>query len=336
MSEPSQRAGLLAVKLGALVRDHAGDQTQHVPSAFGLGTALMSGGEAWVLLDSDVDRGLGPAVAWALRHEAARLNLVADRGTGALARRAESFRLPVTVWYSHERTLLRALAEPLAMPAQLDAAHEVFRSLIEAGGAVANVEHGVLVGEVEGLEVCRVVVDAESGEARLEVGIGAHDRDAFQLLHGVRPNVEALAKVVNTVSEQRRPGTVGHPLNRLAAERALRAHLVAHPELIGATRVVPAQPPVERTNLKDAVPCVAVASGPQGDTTVVCCVGVDLDVVPFATDARLVTQVEQCVIVMPARDVLPVQRAITAALHTPIGIVPVDVVSVDAPAPITP
>ncbi len=55
------------------------------------------------------------------------------------------------------------------------------------------VEHGVLVGEVRGLEVCRVVDDPHLGTTRLEVGVGAHDREAFQMLHGDVPAIELLA-----------------------------------------------------------------------------------------------------------------------------------------------
>ena len=78
--------------------------------------------------------------------------------------------------------------------------------MIIEGGATPAVEHGVLVGEVRGLEVCRVVTDAQTGAARLEVGIGQHDREAFQMLHGDVPTVEALAKVVAAVAPHREYG----------------------------------------------------------------------------------------------------------------------------------
>ena len=55
-------------------------------------------------------------------------------------------------------------------------------------------EHGVLLGEVDGLEVCRVVL--VDGVAHLEVGVGRHDREAFALMHGDVPPAEALVGVV--------------------------------------------------------------------------------------------------------------------------------------------
>ena len=44
------------------------------------------------------------------------------------------------------------------------------------------------------------------GAARLEVGVGAHDREAFALVHGDLPTVEALAGVVASWRRYRRPG----------------------------------------------------------------------------------------------------------------------------------
>ncbi len=59
---------------------------------------------------------------------------------------------------------------------------------------------------MRGLEVCRVVDDPATGAVRLEVGVGAHDREAFAIMHGDVPTVEALAGVVRAVAEHRRTG----------------------------------------------------------------------------------------------------------------------------------
>ena len=330
MSDPTRRSRLLAVKLEALARDNDGPRGG-VPGDFGSGAAFIAGTEAWVLLDTDPSRGLGPAVAWALRRDATRLHVLADAATGLLARRAEAFRMPITVSCIQDRSLLPAIAEPLPVPPPLDPRHEALRADIVAGGAMPVVEHGVLAGEVFGLEVCRVVTDPVSGEPRLEVGVGAHDREAFQLLHGDRPTVEALASVVASVAALRDPMAPGHPLKRLGQERALRAHLIAEPSLIGAIEVVVAQPPFPRSNLKDPTPCVAVATMARGSVTVVCSTGVDLDVVPYACDARRATGVVDCVVVVPTRDLLPVQHAINESLLHPIELVALDVLGRNAP-----
>ena len=321
MVDEGRRGRLLAMKLAALVRDH-GAGTDMQTAAFALGAAATDGRVGWVLLDERQPRGLGPALAWAVRANVSRLHVLAEEGTGTLARRAPSFLLPIEVWHVAERALLPAIAEPLPVPAPAEPDHEELRTLIVQGGAVPAIENGVLVGEVRGLEVCRVVTDRHTGLSRLEVGLGQHDREAFQMLHGDVPTVEALAKVVAAVAPHRRHGADPHPLNRLGQEQALRARLIDDPALIGSTQVEAIQSPVFRPNLKDPYPCVGRAVIGGSWVTVVISAGVDLDLVPFATDARLATG-DPTMIVLPGRDVVPVQADIVALLVEPMQVVPV-------------
>jgi hypothetical protein len=81
-----------------------------------------------------------------------------------------------------------------------------------------------------------------------------------------------------------------------------------------------APPPVPRTNLKDPVPCVVTGVDDTGrPLVVVCSVGIDLDVVPFAADARAATfrADARLVIAVPVRDDHPVTRALAARLREP-------------------
>jgi len=320
-----RRAALVGVKLAALAREHAGADIGEV-SGFGGGAGLLtSAGEAWVLIDERPDRGVGSALAWALSRDATSLSILADSATGQLVRRAEGFGFPIRVFHVEARTLLQAVAEPLPERTPVSPEHLALRSMIVEGDAEPVIEHGVLAGEVRGLEVCRVVDDPVSGEVRLEVGIGAHDRETFQMLHGDRPKVEALAGVVATVAVQRTPGRPPHPLNQLAASRLLRSRLVEHPELIGATSVTIAEPPIARTNVKDQAPSAAVATLSDGSQElVVCTTGIDLDVVPYSVDAVAFHGATSCVIAAPSRDVVPVQLRIASLCRVPTRFVPVD------------
>jgi hypothetical protein len=329
MNDPSRLARLNNIKLTALVRDHLGGEPELRPGEFAGGAAVrhvdaIRGDTAWVLLADRPERGLGAALAWALRQGVSELNVVAEQGTGLLARRAGGFGFPIVVWHAEGRVLLPAVPEPLPTAPAVPEAHREFTATIVTAGATPGEEFGVLFGEVAGLEVCRVVDDPYLETVRLEVGVGAHDREAFLAMHGDRPSAPALADVVHAVVRHRvRPGT-GHPLSWLGQERLLRAELVAHPEMIGATWVELAAPPVPRPNLKDPVPCVAVAEIGGVRTTVVCTVGVDLDAVPYSIDARLAAGLEPCVLVMPRRDVLPVQQLLADTASPPVAIVPVD------------
>jgi hypothetical protein len=58
--------------------------------------------------------------------------------------------------------------------------------------------------------------------------------------------------------------------------------------------------------------------------TVVCSSGVDLDLVPFAIDARAATGTVRCMAVVPSRDAIPVQRSLAALAEPPITLVAVD------------
>lgn len=324
MNDPSRLARLNAIKLAALVRDHLGGEPELSPGEFPAGAALTQGDSAWVLLAEQPERGLGAAIAWAVRRQCTSVHVIAESATGLLARRARGFRLPVTVWHAEGRVLLPAVPEPLPEPPDVPVAHREFADTIAAAGAEPREEFGVLFGEVAGLEVCRVVDDPYQHVTRLEVGVGAHDREAFLALHGDRPSAPALADVVETVRRNRLDAASGHPLSRLAGERVLRWRLVQQPSLIGAAHVELAPPPVPRPNLKDPVPCVAVAVIDGVATGVVCTSGVDLDVMAYAVDARAALGIEPLVVVMPRRDALEVQHLLAAAVEPPVTIVPVD------------
>jgi hypothetical protein len=320
-----RRARLRGIKLQALVRDHLGRPVDAEPSPFAPGAALVAGGQAWLLVEDDPERGLGPALAWAIRNGATSVDVLAERATGVLARRAAGFDFPIAVWHVDGRVLLPAVAEPLLAPPAPATAHLAFTDDIRAAGATPVVEHGVVTGEVRGLEVCRVVDDPHSGAVRLEVGVGAHDREAFAIIHGDVPTIEALAGVVRAVDEHRRPDAPQHPLNRLAPERLLRWRLEQDPERVGLVSLLPAQPPVPRTNVKDRVPCSAVGTRPDSSPVlVVCSAGVDLDLIPYALDARHVPGVEvgEVLIVLPERDLVAVSAEIAALAAQPLSLVP--------------
>jgi hypothetical protein len=126
MVEESRRSRLLGLKLAALIRDDGGDDPATVP--FALGAAAIDGTTGWVLLDERAQSGLGPSLAWVLRAGVDRLHLLAEEGTGTLARRAEAFRFPIEIWHVAERALLPAIAEPLPEQLAAPAEHEEFRT----------------------------------------------------------------------------------------------------------------------------------------------------------------------------------------------------------------
>ena len=166
--------------------------------------------------------------------------------------------------------------------------------------------------------------DGDATGVIVEVGVGGPDREAFRIIHGDLPTVDALAEVVATVAGHRSVGAAPHPLNRLVPERLLRSRLEEHPDLVGLRRIDPVSPPLPRQGLNDVAPCVAVAVDDAGAPwRVVCSVGVDLDLIPFVADVQAATD-DAVMIVLPSRDLVPITREVAALLRTPVTLTTVD------------
>lgn len=304
-ADAERRSRLLSLKLRALVREHLGLDSDPVgtPEVFSLGAAFVADDSVWVLVDGDASRAFGPTLAWSSKFNRP-IHLLVEQDSGVLARRATLFNTSVTVWHVNEKSLLPAVVEPHLPRVDAEESHRALMPLIASSGADALVEHGVVVGEVRGLEMCRVVTDSISGQAKLEVGMGVNDREAFAMVHGELPTEQALRNVIEAVQVHREPGAMVHPFNQFGAERLHRWRALQDPASIGFVELSPADPPVRRTNLKDPVPCVAVGTLTSGVGAVAVFVnGIDLDVVPFAVDAADMYGVTNVVIAVRQRDI---------------------------------
>ncbi|MHB1929379.1 MAG: hypothetical protein ACYDEN_05295 [Acidimicrobiales bacterium] len=270
-----------------------------------------------MLVDDAERRSLGAALAWAQRHRPIELHVVADTGADPsipsfLAWRAAAFADPPAVWALTGRRLTPAHPSPPAPDADVPAGDVALVPSLEAAGAEAVVEHGVLRGEVLGLEVARAV------DGRLEAGVGAHDRAALAELRPGEDPSAALRRVVATVRRFRRPGVPAHPANLYARERWLRAVLVADPGILGPLRPLP--PALPRTDLRERSQAPAIGDG----VFVVASTGVDVDLVPAAADVRLRhAPGARLVLAVPEGDDHPLTRALAGALARPADVVTV-------------
>jgi hypothetical protein len=312
-----------------LVRGHWGPGAGGVPTTYPNGAALAPaapGGAAFVLVEDASHRSLGGVLAWALRHQAGEIHLLADSTAevaSLLARRSEAFALPVAVWRVVPPSLLPAVPAGFFPPPSLPAAAAPFAETLRAAGVDPVVEFGVLSGEVLGLEVARVVVDPDG--ARLEVGVGSQDRQAHRDLEPNRPAEEQLAEVVRLIRRVRTPAGSPHLANSLARERWLRHVLVARPELVGAGWLAPMPPAVPRGDLRTPTAAMAAGVDVDGDPLVVAAsTGIDLDLVPEAADARRLAGLDaRLVLAVPPADDHPRTRQLAAALREPAQVVTV-------------
>ena len=290
------------------------------------GAALVgeAGGTAWVLIDDGEVSRFGPALAWCAQAGVSDVHVLVDEAVpgaaGIIARRATQFSVPPDVWVVDGRELKAAEPSPASRPDESGADPELV-GLLRAHGVDPVVEHGVLRGEVLGLEVARVI-----GE-KLVVGVGRHDRDARAEM---RPNEDlgaALDSAASAVLRWRRPGVARHAANTLARGRWLRSIVCSRPSLVGASELHSVPPPMPWFDLPEAgaAPCAGVdASGRE--LVVVCSVGVDLDLVPTAADCRLLYGSRPdvpLVLLLPAGDDLPVTRRLAGMLASPADVVTV-------------
>lgn len=324
-ADHERRSRLLSLKLRALVRDHLGltAEPAGTPHVFALGAAFVTDAASWFLIDGDAGRALGPVLAWCGANGVdVPVNILTESNGGVVARRAEDFDATIAVWHVDDRSLRPVAPEPHSPVIDPSPAHLAFASMIESAGAEVVIEHGVVLGEVRGLELCRVVDDATTGETRLEVGMGAHDREAFAMVHGEVPTEEALRRVIEAVEPHRQPGAQQHPFNQFGAERLLRWTAMQEPSTVGCTSLAPAEPPVVRANLKDAVPCVAIGLDDQGRTVAVTfAIGMDLDAVPFAVDAAGRLGASRAVLALRAKDISRSTRGLVTRARVPLSLV---------------
>jgi hypothetical protein len=321
--------------LRALVRENFGsgkfDTADGEPGGFPGGATLRApdGITGWVLAELEPTRALGGAMAWAWQEGITDLHLLAPAGAaGTLARRAAEFTDPPRVHVIVGREVEPAVPSPLPAFPELPPQVEPFVRLFAESGAEPVVEHGVLVAEVRGLEVARVVID-DGGEARLEVGVGKHDREAQKLMHPDRQPLDALADAVQAVSELRRADVPRHPMNQLSPSRWLRAIVCARPDLVGARSLAPVPSTIARPDLR--LPSPAPAAGDDADggrVVVVCSTGIDVDLVPAAADERLACEAggggeARLVLLLPHVDAHPVTRSLASALCRPADVVTV-------------
>lgn len=237
-----------------------------------------------------------------------RLDVILDNAEAAAiaARQAPGLAVPVTIWHATGPTLNRppsVLGSGLKPP-EVDLAPLL--AAISGAGATVSVEQGVVVGEVDGLEVARVVAN-EDGTQVLRVGVGVYDQEAYAVMHPGDVAGAGLAEVVARVREHRRPGAPGHMINRLARERWLRAQLVARPDLVGAVSLEPTSGLVPRLGLHQAMPATAHGLSEDGRVLlVVCSTGVDPQVIAVAADGLAADgSIERVVVAVPPRDVHP-------------------------------
>lgn len=359
---------LRAIKLRALVQAQwaVDGPTGSLPGGATLHDA--AGGRVFVLIDDGAVTGFGAGLAWAqaalskrdsgdrgrdggagagagwnelhVLVERSPGGLAADAGlvaAGVVARRAAQFLDNITTWVVDGRSVTPAEPTPPDVEGSIPAWAGPLVDILLDHGVEPVAEHGILKGEVAGLEVARAVNDGFG--PRLAVGVGRRDQETRAQLRPGEPVDVALEDVVRVVRQWRRPGVRSHPANLLARPRWLRANLAAEPGLVGAATLhsvadpAPVVPGLARS-LQAPRPAGLAGERDGGEPlVVVCSTGIDVDLVPAAADYRLADGRDAAlVLVVPEGDDHPLTRRLAGRLRRPAELRAVSRAEVGLPA----
>lgn len=259
----------------------------------------MIDGAGWVYFPTLAPGVLGTAVVWGAANTCNAINLITDHGAGELAHAASAFSEPTpTIWLASGRAMAPASA---VMPtiAAPPACAELTAELATAGLDVVA-DHGVWLGEINGLEVARVGM--RDGECSMDIGVGAYDQFASAALSPDRDIAGSLATVVSMVAPHRNAESAPHALGRIVRARWLRAQLVREPELIGLDSLNPIPLLHERPGLNETQPAAALGTSADGTILVCCTVGLDLGIAETAAGLVALHKPDALIVVLPPRD----------------------------------
>lgn len=321
------RARLTVARLAALTRDHLGLTDVVTTPVPGGAVSRCDGRVAAMAADGSqrsVTSTVAAALVWADRTAAGSVDLFGDaEAAGALARCAGHLSAPPDCWSVDGKDASPAVPVPLpewpALPSDVAALADEIR----AGGADVVVQHGIVIGEVEGLEVARAV--AHEDGARFHVGVGAVDQEAWAIMGetiGIAPATADLERIVAEV-RRHRPGDGSHPFARFCPEGALKARLVRDPSIVGAATLAPVPTPDPRPDLRTPWPSAAAGDDLDGEPLlVVCSVGIHPDAVVTAAEMRAVDDRQpRTIVVVPERDRHDVLVSLGRRFDPPIEIV---------------
>ena len=302
MSLDAERLGGLArVKLEGLVRRAFPDVTASA-EGFNAGVGIAQGDQAFVYLIEDAPSPMAAALAWGERRDAAQLHVIVDEPDHVLALQALGLDPSPTIWQAVQ-TDLRPIADS-GGPARSLEVPDIVRAevpVLEAAGCDVVVEHGVIIGEILGVEVARIAVEVD-GQALVRVGVGLYDQEAHALVHAKSSVAERLDQVVAEVRRHRNGDAGPHPLNRIARERWLRSLIVADPSLLGLDALELEAPLVPRSGIHEQRPVAARGTRGHTEVLVVCSTGIDLDLVPMAAAHIGDRRPDEAILVLPERD----------------------------------
>lgn len=270
------------------------------PTIVGSGASVVAGDQSWTYARQMSAGVLGTAVVWSNANGASVANVITDQADGPLAYVASGFAEPrPVIWHAIERSLHLVDAVEPTIPAPPDCVEHM--AVLANADLDVVADHGVWIGEINGLEVARV--GERDGTCAIDIGVGAYDQFAMSALNVDTGEAESLARVVSMVRPFRERGAEPHPIGRLVRSRWLRAEIVRSPDVIGLESVDPIPLLIPRPGLVESQPAAALGYRSDGTKVlVVCSTGIDLGVAETAAGLIRYHGPNEVVVAMPPRD----------------------------------
>ena len=309
------------MKLRALVSEHRGAETPE-PTTVGTGAFLRipsgdDAGECWAYRPEAPAGTLGQAVVWAHRNGCSELNVVFDDMAAEMAFVAEGYRAPhPRVWIASGRSLRSA--EPKRPEVPEPPACTEFAMMMRDAGLDVVADHGVWIGEINGLELARV--GERDGECTIDIGVGAYDQFAASALQRGDPAAK-LRQVVDMVRPHRTAHAEPHPLGRLVRSRWLRAQALRSPGLVDVDELAPIPLLQERPGLMETQPAAAIALRGNARVLMIFTVGIDVAVSETAAALSRLHEPDEVIVVLPERDRHPAIVASVELVAAPASVI---------------
>ena len=248
--------------------------------------------------------------------------MILDEADGTLAFTASGFGEPrPAIWKATERSIHRVEPEAPEIAATPDCVAST--AILAEADLEVVADHGVWIGEINGLEVARVGYD-QDGECAIDIGVGAYDQFASAALSPDRDERESLSIVVDMVRPHLIAGAAPHPIARLVRSRWLRAQIVKDPSLVGLDSVDPVPLLFARPGLVESQPAAGIGKDSEGRSiALVCSTGIDLGVAETAAGLIARYEPDSVLVAMPERDHHPRIVSAMEALVVPAHLVAV-------------
>ena len=230
---------------------------------------------------------------------------------------AEGYSAPhPRVWAASGRSLLPASPKRPVVP-EPPACTELAMMMRDAGLDVVA-DHGVWIGEINGLELARV--GERDGECTIDIGVGAYDQFAASALHHGDPAAK-LRQVIDMVRPHRITDAEPHPMGRLVRSRWLRAQALRSPGLVDVDELAPIPLLQERPGLMETQPAAALGLRGDARVLVIYTVGIDVGVSETAAALSRFHDSSEVIVVLPARDRHPAIVASVELVAAPASVI---------------